>query len=80
MWVYPRDLLGGIMNCDRCDTVMVMGKAIPSAMEEGALYDPTNPCAVWPFELMDVLKCPNCGRSISAYEFQRIKKREINDP
>ena len=62
------------MKCDRCDTVMVMGKAIPSAMEEGSHYFIT-PWANWPFKLMDVLKCPSCGRSISADEFKRIKEK-----
>jgi len=64
------------MECDRCGTVMVMGKAIPSSTEEGVLYDPCEPRSVWPFELMNVLKCPNCGRSISADEFRRIKEKD----
>jgi hypothetical protein len=52
---------------------MVMGKAIPSALEEGVLYDPYDPVAAWPFELMNVLKCPSCGHSINARELERIK-------
>ena len=63
------------MKCDICKTIdMKLGKAIPSAKQENCLYDPSDPIAVWPFELMDVLKCPKCGRSISIYEYNLNKK------
>lgn len=59
------------MKCDRCQTEMELGKAIPSAEQENTLYDPCSPVARWPFELLDVLKCPSCGFSLSDSEIER---------
>jgi hypothetical protein len=50
-------------KCMRCDELMVEGKAIPPAMVEmgdGKLIEGAwKECA----PLVDVLKCPKCGRS-----------------
>ena len=57
------------MNCDRCGGEMVVGKALPGIPDSlyGALGGPVAPLS-HPVELIDVLKCRECGRSLSSAE------------
>ena len=55
-----------IMNCDRCPGEMVVGQAIPSTREDARLAFPYAACH--PIVLETVLKCRECGRSLSREE------------
>ena len=48
---------GGELRCIRCDTVLVVGKALQGAPQE-ITYE-----GDWLRKLMDCLKCSNCGYS-----------------
>lgn len=57
------------MNCAKCGTEMVPGKAIRPDTEHGALHIVQQPMiTAETMELIDVLKCPACGHSDDGVE------------
>lgn len=54
------------MKCPKCNTEMIIGKAIEPDMEANALYIVRPPMInAESLKLIEVFKCPNCGHSIS---------------
>lgn len=52
------------MNCPKCKTQMILGKAIKPNSEANALYVIEPPLInAKTLKLIDVLKCPACGHS-----------------
>ena len=62
-----------IPDCQKCNTPMVAGKALAQTFVGGMPDFPGDThastfSAGGPGELIDCLKCPNCGRSITIGE------------
>jgi len=57
------------MNCPKCETEMIPGKAIRPDTEKDVLYIVRPPMInAETLELIDVLKCPACGHSDDGVE------------
>lgn len=63
------------MECDVCGTEMVLGKALPGPRENALHIATPARLNADTIELIDVLKCPECGRSLDELD---LRERGIN--